>query len=65
MEEDSSELDEEDMAMLTRKFKKFFKKIKAGTRKKQPNKSKNTDRDQLVGCFKCGKMDHIIKIVPC
>jgi len=34
MEEDSSELDEEDMAMLTRKFRKFFKKTKVGTRQK-------------------------------
>jgi len=33
MEEDSSELDEEDMAMITRKFK-FFKKTKEGTRRK-------------------------------
>jgi len=32
MKEDSFDLDEEDMAMLTRKFKKFFKKTKAGTR---------------------------------
>ena len=32
MEEDSSELDEEDMAMLTQKFKKFFKKTMAGIR---------------------------------
>ena len=63
-EEDSSELDEEDMAMLARKFKKFFKKTKAGARQKQPSKSKNTDRDQFTGCFKCGKMDHIIKNCP-
>jgi len=61
MEEDSFELDEEDMAMLTRKFKKFFKKTKARTRQKQPSRSKNTDRDQFTGCFNCGKMDHIIK----
>ena len=64
MEEDSSELDEEDMTVLTRKFKKFFKKTKAGTRQKQPDKSKTTDRDQFAGCFKCGKMDHIIKNCP-
>ena len=31
MEEDSSELDEEDMTMITRKFKKFFKKTKEST----------------------------------
>jgi len=61
MEEESSELDEEDMAMLTRKFKKFFKKTKAGKRQKQPSRSKNTDRNQFTGCFKYGKMDHIIK----
>ena len=64
MEEDSAELDEEDMAMLTRKFKKFFKKTKARTTQKQPNRSKNIDRDQFTGCFKCGKMDHIIKNCP-
>ena len=64
MEEDSSELDEEDMAMLTRKFKKFFKKTKARLRQKHPSRSKNTDRDQFTGCFKCGKMDHIIKNCP-
>jgi len=34
MDEDSSGLDEEDMAMITRKFKKFFKKTKNGTRQK-------------------------------
>jgi len=43
IEEDSSELDEEDMAMITRKFKKFFKKTKESTRKKHPSKFKSTD----------------------
>jgi len=64
MEEDSSELDEEDMAMITRKFKKFFKKTKAGIRQKHPSRSKNTDRDQFTGYFKCDKMDHIVKNCP-
>jgi len=64
MEEDSSQLDEEDMAMITRKFKKFFKKTKEGTRRKHPNKFKNTDREQFTGYFKCGKMDHIVKNCP-
>ena len=62
--EDSSELDEENMAMITRKFKKFFKNTKEGTRKKHPSRFKNTDREQLSGCFKCGKMDHIVKNCP-
>ena len=43
MDEDSSKLDEEDMAMITRKFKKFFNKTKTGTRQKQPSRTKNTD----------------------
>jgi len=64
MEEDSSELDEEDMAMITRKFKKFFKKTKEGIGKKHPSRFTNTDREQFSGCFKCGKMDHIVKNCP-
>ena len=64
MEEDSSELDEEDMAMITRKFRKFFKKTKKGTRRKYPSKFKNTDREQFTGRFKCGKIDHIVKNCP-
>jgi len=64
MEEDSYDLDEDDMAMFARKFKKFVKKTKAGMKQKQPTRSKNSDRDQFTGCFKCGKMDHIIKNCP-
>jgi len=63
MEEDSSEL-EEDMAMITQKFKKFFKKTKEGTRRKHSSKFKNTDREQFTAYFKCGKMVHIVKNCP-
>jgi len=58
MEGDSSESNEEGMTMITRKFKKFLKKIKEGTRRKHPSKFMNTDREQFTGCFKCGKRDH-------
>jgi len=64
MEEDSSDLDDEDMDMLVRKFKKFFKKSKESIRKKHPSKFKNTDPEQFLGCFKCGKFDHIVKNCP-
>ena len=64
MEEDSSDLNEDDMAMFLRKFKKFVKKTTTGTKQKQPSRSKNNDRDQYTGCFKCGKKDHIIKNCP-
>jgi len=61
MEEDSSNLDDEDMAMITRKLKKFFERAKENTRKKNSNKFKNTDREQFSGYFKCGKLDYIVK----
>jgi len=64
MEEDSSDLDDEDMDMLARKFKRFFKKTKAEARQKHPSRIKNTNREQFPGCFKCGKMDHIVKNYP-
>jgi len=64
MEEDSSDLDDEDMEMITRKFKKFFKRAKENTRKKNSSKFKNTDREQFSGCFKCGKLDNIVKNCP-
>ena len=38
MEEDSLDFDDEDMAIITRKFKKFFKKTKENARKKNFSK---------------------------
>ena len=53
------------MAMITGKFKKFFKKAKESTRKKNFSKFKNTDWEQFSGYFKCGKLDHIVKTAHC
>ena len=64
MDEDSSDLDDEEMAMITRKFKRFFKKSKEISKKRNFNKAKNNDREQFTGCFKCGKFDHIVKNCP-
>ena len=64
VEEDNLIFDDEDMAMITRKFKKFFKKTKENARKKNFSKLKNTDREQFSGCFKCCKLDHIVKNCP-
>ena len=64
MEEGSSDFDDEDMARITRKFKKFFKKTKENARRKNFRKLKNTDREQFSRCFKCGKLDHIVKNYP-
>jgi len=51
--------------MITRKFKKFFKRVKENPRKKNSNKFKNTDRERFSGYFKCGKLDHIVKNCHC
>ena len=45
MEDDSSDLNVEEMAMITCKFKKFFKKAKGNSKKKNFNKLKNSDRE--------------------
>jgi len=64
MEEDNSDFDDEDMAMITYKFKEFFKKTKENARRKNLSKLKNTDRQQFSGYFKCGKLDRIVKNCP-
>jgi len=60
LEEDDSDLDEEVMAMFTRKFKK----VKENSKRKNLNKARNSDREQFTGCFKCDKYDHIVKNCP-
>jgi len=64
MEVDSSDLDVEEMAMITRKFNKFFKKAKENSKKKNFSKFQNSDRKQFSGCFKYGKLDHIVNNCP-
>jgi len=58
------EADEEEMAMITRKFKKFFKKAKGNSKKKNFSNPRNSDQEQFTGCFKCGMHDHIVKNCP-
>ena len=59
-----SDLEDEDMALMSRKFKKFFKKVKENNKRKDFSKSRNTPKEQLTGCFKCGKPDHLVKNCP-
>ncbi|XP_021725210.1 uncharacterized protein LOC110692501 [Chenopodium quinoa] len=54
---EGSEVDEEEMAMLVRKFKKMMKNRKFDRNKKYTS-SRNTT------CFKCGSKDHFIKDCP-
>jgi len=50
------DLDEEEIAVITRKFKKFFKKAKEISKKKNFSKARNSDKEQLTGCFKVVSM---------
>ena len=61
MEEDGSDLDEEEMTMITRKFKKLFKKAKESSKRKNLSKPRSNEREQFTRCFQCGKRDHIVK----
>ena len=49
MEEDGSDFDEEELAMITRKFKKFFKKAKENSKKKNFSKTKTMTGNSSLG----------------
>ena len=52
-----SDLNEEEMALATRKFKKIFKKVGKSIKKDSTSKARNNDQDQdqASGCFRCEK----------
>jgi len=64
LEEDGSDFDEEEMAMITGKFKKFFKTAKENSKKKNVCKPRGNEHKQVIGCSKCGKRDHIVQNCP-
>ncbi|MCD7465493.1 hypothetical protein HAX54_001422 [Datura stramonium] len=51
------------MMMFVRRFKKFFRKENSG-KGESCNKSKSSKKGKFQGCFKCGKMDQLIKDCP-
>ena len=64
MEDDDLDFYEEEMVVITRRFKKLFKKAKENFNKKNISKPISNDREQFTSCFKCGKRDHIVKKCP-
>ena len=64
MDDDSSDLDEDDMAIVARKVKKFFKKTMAGIRQKQPRRSKNRTKISSPGVSSAARWIILSKIVP-
>lgn len=63
-ESDESDIDDDDLALISRNFKKLFKRGLNSTKKSPPLKEKNPERSQNGGCFKCGKTHHQIKDCP-
>ena len=64
LESDDSNLDIEEKSIVTRKIKKFFKKARGNIKKGSTGKPWNSDHDQLSGCFRCEKPNHIVKNCP-
>ena len=56
-----SDIDNDDLALISKNFKKLFKRGLNATKKLPPMKEKNLERPQSGGCFKCDKTDHQIK----
>jgi len=61
---DDSDLNEEEMALVTHELKKIFKKVGKSIKKGSTSRAMNSDQDQASGCFRCGKHDHIAKYCP-
>jgi len=63
LEEEDSDLDDEDFAFMARKFKKFVK-VFDGKFKKGSTSNKGRGKDQKAGCFRCGRHDHMVRNCP-
>ncbi|KAH0665552.1 hypothetical protein KY285_026758 [Solanum tuberosum] len=61
IESDKSDIDDEDLALISRNFKKLFKRGMNFGIKAPPTKEKTIEKPQSGGYFKCGKTDHHIK----
>ena len=66
-EETKNEEQDEEMALITRKFKRFLKKRKQRIRKRPPTKgehSKEKDKEQPLICYECKKPEHFRSECP-
>ncbi|KAH9687348.1 hypothetical protein KPL70_014735 [Citrus sinensis] len=57
-----SEPDDEELAMLARRFRKFFKKI--GERRKFRNFKNQREKKEVITCYECKKPGHIRSECP-
>ncbi|XP_075103673.1 uncharacterized protein LOC142178245 [Nicotiana tabacum] len=63
-EDDESHYDDPDLAMFA-KFKRFMKNSKSASKRETRSKHKQTDKANYDGCYKCGKLDHMVKDCQC
>ena len=61
--QDESECDEEEAAMLVRKFKKFFKNSRYSNQRNNKER-RTTNTKSNLECHKCGSTEHFIKDCP-
>jgi len=64
LESDNSGLNFEEIAIVTRKFKKFFKKDEGKIKKRSTRKPRDSHHDTFSRCFRYEKNDHIMKNCP-
>ncbi|XP_070046410.1 uncharacterized protein [Nicotiana tomentosiformis] len=58
---EGSDLEDDEMAMITKDFKKYLRRGKGSSRSRSYRKSKAPEKQINDGCYKCGKTDHHIK----
>ncbi|XP_070047125.1 uncharacterized protein [Nicotiana tomentosiformis] len=61
---EGSDLEDNEMAMITKDFKKYLRRGKGPSRSGSYSKSKVPEKQTNGGCYKCGKTDHHIKNCP-
>ncbi|XP_070030397.1 uncharacterized protein [Nicotiana sylvestris] len=58
---EGSDLEDNEMAMITRDFKKYLIRGKGSSRGETFNKPRAPKKQTNEGCYKCGKTNHMIK----
>ena len=61
---EGSDLEDDEMAMITKDFKKYLRRGKGSSISGSYSKSKAPEKQTNDGFYKCGKYDHHIKNCP-
>ncbi|XP_070013335.1 uncharacterized protein [Nicotiana sylvestris] len=61
---EGSNLEDNEMAIITRNFKKYLRREKSSSRSENYSKARAPEKQTNDGCYKCGKTDHMIKNYP-